>query len=177
MGGGGTQTFTWSTTRLCCFRVNEQLMFEILHTSAFRRNSLHPSISPWHRRRWGNLKLRSSSVSSQPTGTSTGKEIKFPVMQRGSSLTYTREWWSTWRRYWREIHESLDLYLFFVVEVKVIKRVEALIHPPLVSSHPTFDGDALGSRVHHKFLHVVELDLRRWCSLLTRGHTQTQKKD
>lgn len=65
---------------------------------------------------------------------------------------------------------SLDLYLFLVVEVKVVKRVEALIHPSLVSSHSAFDGDALGSRVQHKFLQVVELDLRRWCSLLTRRH-------
>lgn len=60
-------------------------MFEILCTSAFQQNSLHPSISPWHRWRWGNWKLCSSSVSFQPTGMSTGKENKqCPVIQQPS---------------------------------------------------------------------------------------------
>lgn len=56
--------------------------------------------------------------------------------------------------------------LFFVVQVKVIQRVEALIHPPLVAGHPALDGDALRSWLQHKLLQVVKLNLRRWRSLL-----------
>lgn len=57
-------------------------------------------------------------------------------------------------------------HLFLVVQVKVIQRVETLIHPPLVAGHPALDGDALRSRLQHKLLQVVKLDLRRWRSLL-----------
>lgn len=56
--------------------------------------------------------------------------------------------------------------LFFVVQVKVIQRVEALVHPPLVAGHPALDGDALRSWIQHKLLQVVKLNLRRWRSLL-----------
>lgn len=67
---------------------------------------------------------------------------------------------------------DLDIHLFFVVEVEVVERVEALIHPPLVSGHPALDCDPLGSRVQHELLQIVELDLRRRWSLLMRGRVE-----
>lgn len=170
-----------------CVQVDEQLMSETLCTSASQRNSLHPSINPWHRRRWGNSKWRSSSVSSRPTGMSTGKEdTQRPLTQqprvhpRGVEARHNSG--DPGNHFALNVLScdfspiSLELYLFFVVEVKVVKRVEALVHPSLVPSHSAFDGDALGSRVQHKLLQVVKLNLRRWCSLLTGTHTHPKKR-
>lgn len=50
--------------------------------------------------------------------------------------------------------------------MKEVKRIHALIHPSLVSSHSAFDGRALRRRLHHKLFQVVKFNLRWWCSLL-----------
>lgn len=52
------------------------------------------------------------------------------------------------------------MHLIFIVKMNVIKRIEALIHPPLVPSHSAFDRDALRGRFQHKLLQVVKLNLR-----------------
>lgn len=53
-------------------------------------------------------------------------------------------------------NEGLNPFAILLLQVEVVCRVNALLHPPPVPRQPTLDGHISGSRTQSKYLEIID---------------------